>query len=120
LHETGVSLVQLDWHGNVLIAKAPPGPDRPAMRRQQALAAGSPVGLAIMSEILCHKLAGQAAVARLLGGEDTAALIERMGAEIVGADSGLHALASEAAAASAYFALNSHASMWGRTASMAS
>ncbi len=111
LHETGISLVQLDWHGNVLLAKGPPGPDRPAMRRAQALAAGSATGLAIMREILRHKLAGQAAVARLLGGEDTAALIERMGAEIAGADSGLHALASEAAAASAYFALWSDVTM---------
>jgi CRISPR-associated endonuclease Cas1 len=111
LHETGVSLVQLDWHGNVLLAKGPSGPDRPAMRRRQALAAGSATGLAIMREILRHKLAGEAAVARLLGGEDTAALIERMGAEIAGADSGLHALASEAAAASAYFALWSDVTM---------
>ena len=51
LHETGVSLVQLDWHGNVLLAKGPSGPDRPAMRRRQALAAGSATGLAVMREI---------------------------------------------------------------------
>jgi CRISPR-associated endonuclease Cas1 len=111
LHETGVSLVQLDWHGNVLLAKGPAGPDRPAMRRRQALTAGSATGLAIMREILRHKLTGEATVARLLGGEDAAALIERMGAEIAGADSGLHALASEAAAASAYFALWSDVTM---------
>ena len=105
LHDVGVSLVQLDWHGDVLLAKGSPGPNRPAARRQQALAAGSATGLAITREILRHKLAGQAAVSRLLGGEDTAALIERMGAGIAGAQSGRHALASEAAAASAYFAL---------------
>ena len=103
LHEVGVSLVQLDWHGNVLVAKGPPGPDRPAARRQQALAAGSATGLAIMREILRLKLAGEAAVARLLGGEEMAAMIERMGVEIAGSDQGLHALASEAAAASAYW-----------------
>jgi hypothetical protein len=88
LHEVGVSLVQLDWHGEVLLYKAPAGPDRPALRRAQALAAGSPAGLAIMREILVHKLAGEAVVARLLGGEDTAALIERLCAEITGAESG--------------------------------
>jgi CRISPR-associated endonuclease Cas1 len=111
LHETGISLAQLDWHGEVLLAKGPPGSDRPAARRQQALAAGSATGLAIMREILRHKLAGEAAVARLLGGGDVAALIERMGAEIAGADSGIHALASEAAAASAYFGLWSDVTM---------
>jgi CRISPR-associated endonuclease Cas1 len=111
LHEAGISLVQLDWHGNVLLAMGPPGPDRPAMRRQQALAAGSPTGLAIMREILCHKLAGEAAVARLLGGEDTPALIERLRSEIADTDSGLHALASEAAAASAYWSLWSDVSV---------
>jgi hypothetical protein len=105
LHQVGVSLVQLDWHGNVILAKAPPGPDRPAMRRAQALAAGSETGLAIMREILRHKLAGQAAVARLLGGGDTAALIERLAGETACADAGVHALALEAAAASAYWSL---------------
>ncbi len=41
LREVGVSFAQLDWHGNVVFTIAPPGPDRPAMRRAQALAAGS-------------------------------------------------------------------------------
>jgi CRISPR-associated endonuclease Cas1 len=111
LHETGISLVQLDWHGQVLLAKGPPGPDRPMARRRQALAAGSATGLAIMREILRLKLAGEAAVARLLGGEDTAALIERLRSEIADTDSGLHALASEAAAASAYWSLWSDVSV---------
>ncbi len=82
-----------------------PGPDRPALRRAQALAAGSEAGLAIMREILRHKLAGEAAVARLLGGEDTAALIDGLSGGVVQAETGIHALASEAAAASAYWAL---------------
>ena len=60
-----VALVQLDWHGEVLLAKGPPGPDRPTARRQQALAAGSAIGLVIMREILRHKLAGEAAVAKV-------------------------------------------------------
>jgi hypothetical protein len=62
--------------GTVLLATAPAGPDRPAVRRAQALAAGHETGLAIMREILRCKLAGQARVARLLGGEEAAALIE--------------------------------------------
>ena len=62
LRQVGVSFSQLGWRGEVIFTIAPPGPDRPAMRRAQALAAGSEVGLAIMREILRHKLAGEAAV----------------------------------------------------------
>jgi CRISPR-associated endonuclease Cas1 len=105
LRQVGVSLVQLDWHGEVLLAAGSPGPDRPAMRRAQALAAGSEAGLAIMRRILRRKLARDAAVARLLGGEDTAALIDRLAGEMDGANTGIHALALEAAAASAYWSL---------------
>jgi hypothetical protein len=94
-----------------LLATGPAGPDRPAMRRAQALAAGSETGLAIMREILRHKLTGQAAVARLLGGEDVAALIERLAGEATSADTGIHALALEAAAASAYWSLWTNARM---------
>jgi CRISPR-associated endonuclease Cas1 len=105
LHQVGVSLTQLDWHGEVIAAIGPPGPDRPAMRRAQALAAGSEVGLAIMREILRHKLAGQAAVARLLGGDDTAALIERLGGEVATAQTGLQILGAEAGAAAGYWSI---------------
>src|SRR6516162_2291529 len=52
LHGVGCALVQLDWYGTVLLATAPAGPDRPAIRRAQALAAGDKNGLAIMREIL--------------------------------------------------------------------
>ena len=105
LHEVGVSLAHIDWRGEVLLANAAARPDRPALRRAQALAAGDETGLAIMREILRHKLAGQAAVARLLGGEDAALLIERLAGEATAATAGIHALAMEAAAASAYWSL---------------
>lgn len=105
LHQVGVSLSQLDWRGEVSLANAAARPDRPALRRAQTLAAGDETGLAMMREILRHKLAGQAAVARLLGGEDTALLIERLAGEVAGATAGIHALASEAAAASGYWSL---------------
>ena len=77
LHGVGCALVQLDWDGTVLLATAPAGPDRPVIRRAQALAAGDKTGLAIMREILRCKLAGQSRVARLLGGEDAADLDAR-------------------------------------------
>jgi CRISPR-associated endonuclease Cas1 len=105
LHGVGCALVQLDWDGTVLLATAPAGPDRPAVRRAQALAAGDETGLAIMREILRCKLAGQARVARLLGGEDTAALIDRLSGEIDQTLGGTHLLGVEGAAASAYWAL---------------
>ena len=105
LHGVGCALVQLDWDGTVLLASAPAGPDRPAIRRAQALAAGDETGLAMMREILRCKLAGQARVARLLGGEDAAALIARLAGEIDHTRDGTHVLGVEGAAASAYWAL---------------
>jgi CRISPR-associated endonuclease Cas1 len=105
LHDAGVSLTQLDWDGTVLLAAAPTGPDRPATRRAQALAAGDATGLAIMREILRCKLTGQARMARLLGSEDTAALIDRLAGEINETQRGTHILGIEGAAAAAYWAL---------------
>jgi hypothetical protein len=49
LHGVGASLMQLDWDGTVLLATAPAGNDQPALRRAQALAAGSEIGHAITS-----------------------------------------------------------------------
>ena len=105
LHGVGCSLVQLDWDGTVLLATAPAGPDRPALRRAQALAAGDKTGLAIVREILRCKLAGQARVARLLGGEDAVALIDRLAGEINETQHGTHILGVEGASAGAYWAL---------------
>jgi CRISPR-associated endonuclease Cas1 len=105
LHGVGCALVQLDRDGTVLLATAPAGPDRPAIRRAQALAAGDKTGLAIMREILRCKLAGQARVARLLGGEEAAALIDRLASEIANTWDGAHILAMEAMAATVYWNL---------------
>jgi CRISPR-associated endonuclease Cas1 len=105
LHGVGCALIQLDWDGTVLLATAPAGPDRPVIRRVQALAAGDKTGLAIMREILRCKLAGQARVARLLGGEDAAALIDRLAGEINDTRDATHVLGVEGAAAGAYWAL---------------
>jgi CRISPR associated protein Cas1 len=62
LHGVGVSLVQLDWDGTVLLASAPAGRDQPALRRAQALATGNGVAHAIAQELLRAKLNGQAAL----------------------------------------------------------
>ena len=52
LHGVGVSLVQLDWDGTVLLATAPAGRDQPALRRAQAMATANGAGHAIAQELL--------------------------------------------------------------------
>jgi CRISPR-associated endonuclease Cas1 len=105
LHGVGCALVQLDWYGTVFLATAPAGPDRPAIRRAQALAAGDETGLAVMRELLRCKLAGQAKVARMLGGEDAATLIDRLSGEIDRTSDGTRVLGVEGTAAATYWAL---------------
>jgi CRISPR-associated endonuclease Cas1 len=105
LHGVGVSLVQLDWDGSVLLATAPPGADQPAMRRAQAMAGETSVGVGVMQEILRAKLYGQAAVARLLGSGETAELITNVANELERAANTTQLLAIEATAAAAYWSL---------------
>jgi CRISPR-associated protein Cas1 len=105
LHGIGASLIQLDWDGTALLTTAPAGNDQPALRRAQALATGSEIGHAITREILRVKLNGQAAVARLLGGDETAELILRLAGELDNAADAVRLLAIEAMAATAYWPL---------------
>ena len=105
LHGVGASLVQLDWDGTVLFATAPSGTDQPALRRAQALAIGNSIGHAITREILRVKLNGQAAMARLLGSDETAELIARLAGELDNATDAVRLLAIEAMAATAYWPL---------------
>jgi CRISPR-associated protein Cas1 len=97
--------VQLDWDGTVLLATAPAGSDQPALRRAQALAIETDVGVAITQEILQAKLNGQAAVARLLGSNETARLISNLAAELGGGTNAGQLLAVEGTAAVAYWTL---------------
>jgi CRISP-associated protein Cas1 len=105
LHGVGASLVQLDWDGTVLLATAPAGSDQPALRRAQALAAENGVGHAITREILRAKLSGQAAIARLLGSSETAALIIELAGELASATNSGQLLAIEGTAAVAFWSL---------------
>jgi CRISPR-associated endonuclease Cas1 len=105
LHGVGASLVQLDWDGTVLLATAPAGNDLPALRRAQALAGCAESGHAITREILSVKLSGQAAVARLLGSNDTAELIVNLAGELDSAPDAVRLLAIEAMAAAVYWPL---------------
>jgi hypothetical protein len=105
LHGVGCGIAQLDFDGTIIFASSPAGSDRPALRRAQALAADNEIGLAIMREILRVKLNGQAEVARLLGSEETAALIIRLAEQIADAKGGAQILAIEATAAVGYWGL---------------
>ena len=66
LRDTGVAFSQLDWDGAIIIASGPRGPDRPALRRAQALVCSGVIAnanVAITREILRVKLKGQAVLA---------------------------------------------------------
>ena len=91
--------------GDVLLGASPPGRDDARIRRAQALAMGSPAGLAAVRYLLSAKLEGQAAILRdVFGAGETAQtladLVDGIGvAENVDACRQL-----EAVAAAAYFA----------------
>jgi CRISPR-associated protein Cas1 len=105
LHGVGVGIVHLDWDGTVLLASAPAGADQPALRRSQAMASANGVGHAIAQELLRAKLIGQAAVARLLGGSETAELIINLAEQLDNATDGAQLLGIEGTAAAAYWSL---------------
>jgi CRISPR/Cas system-associated endonuclease Cas1 len=61
----GVAFAQLDaFDGRILAASGTPGRNDAGLRRQQALAANAPTGLAIARYLLERKIAGQAEVGR--------------------------------------------------------
>jgi CRISPR-associated protein Cas1 len=60
LHGVGASLTVSEADGNLLLTAAPPDPGDAAMRRAQALAAGTWEGAIITRTLLDRKLAGQA------------------------------------------------------------
>src|SRR5215469_10326165 len=81
LRDTGVAFSQLDWDGAIVIAFGPRGPDRPALRRSQALICSGvapTTAVAMAREILHAKLKGQAEIARLMGSADASAAINEL------------------------------------------
>jgi len=104
LHGVGADLVQLDWDGAPLMATAPrPNGDFPSLRRAQALAAGSPAGIAIARDILRAKLGGQATVLRFIGKPETAETIEELTGRLAAARTNSELLSVEALGALAYW-----------------
>ncbi|MGH9110023.1 MAG: CRISPR-associated endonuclease Cas1 [Acidimicrobiales bacterium] len=91
--------------GDVLLGASPPGRNDARIRRAQALAAGSPAGLAAVRHLLCAKVNGQAKVlGDVFGAEDTATTLADLAAGIGVADDVDEARQLEAVAAAAYFA----------------
>ncbi len=91
-----------------IIASGPRGPDRPALRRTQALVCSgviSKAAVAITREILRAKLSGQAAVAALMGSADASTKISKLAERIAHETDGSKLLPVEARAAIIYWDL---------------
>jgi CRISPR-associated protein Cas1 len=71
LRDVGAAVVQIDVDGNVIVASAPQGSDDARLRRAQALAAYTGIGLAITRGLLHDKLHGQAQVLARIPDTDT-------------------------------------------------
>ncbi len=81
LHDVGASLAQLDGTGAVILTSGPLGTDYPHLRRAQAMAPWTGVGVAIARDLLRSKLDGQGGVIR--GHDsDAAERIERLAGEL--------------------------------------
>ncbi len=103
--DTGITLLQIDADGTVLLTAGPPGIDDPRIRRAQAAAATSTVGLEVTRALLTAKLDGQAAVAeQQLQAAGAAETIRTLSARLQDADSVRACRDIEADAANTYFA----------------
>ncbi len=92
--------------GEVLLGASPPGRDDARIRRAQAIAAGSPAGLAAVRHLLAAKINGQAKVLRdVFGAEGTAQTLADLAAGIDVAEDVDECRQLEAVAAAAYFAI---------------
>ena len=60
IRDTGAAFVQLDSDGRLVALSASPGTDQPGLRRAQALAAESDVGVEVARTLLQDKITGQA------------------------------------------------------------
>jgi CRISPR-associated protein Cas1 len=86
--DVGIAVVQLDRDGRPLLSATAPGTDDARLRRAQAAASSSPLGLQITRDLLGAKLNGQAGVAReLLNHDRVANHLGDLAAQIMAADS---------------------------------
>ncbi len=101
----GVGVVVLGA-GDLVLGSSAPGRNDPRIRRAQALAGGSPAGVAVVRYLLTAKLAGQASVLRsVFSDTDTAGTVDDLAGGIEVADTVDEARQLEAVAAAAYFSV---------------
>ena len=106
LTDQDVAFVMLERNGKVLCVTGPVRPSDARLRRAQALAGHSTVGLQIARELIDRKLAGQEHVVRnKLLAEDSADVISRYRAELPIADTLERIRLVEARAAGVYWSL---------------
>jgi CRISPR-associated endonuclease Cas1 len=72
IRDAGATFVQIDRDGELVTVIAGAGPDMAGLRRAQALAADSPIGLEIARMVIVEKLRGQEAIQRELEPADWA------------------------------------------------
>lgn len=111
----GARLIRVDTDGRPSIASTRLGRDDPALRRAQAGALGTKVGMAIARDLLGRKLRGQATIVRERGFEEAGCEIERAIRALPAADSPAELLVPEASAAATFWtALSTTPLTWAR------
>ena len=107
LADVGAGYLQVDADGRVLAAFGPQGTDRPGLRRAQARALDTPLGVDIARRLIAEKVAGQAeTIARAEGlevGQTTVATLRDATARLHVAVTRDDVRWAEAAAAGAYW-----------------
>jgi CRISPR-associated endonuclease Cas1 len=103
-HDTGIALVQLDSNGTLLLTAGRTGRNDARLRRAQAAAATSAVGLDIAKGLLGAKIDGQAAIAyTLLDVQHVADLITETGEHLQQSTDLVQCRSLEAQASNSYF-----------------
>jgi CRISPR-associated protein Cas1 len=104
LRDVGAAFFHLDHDGGMITTSVPRGPDLPALRRAQALAADTAAGVEVARVLLRAKVEGQRALlGDLPGGADTRGAVSAALAEIDAADELRGLLLAESWAAAVYW-----------------
>jgi CRISPR-associated endonuclease Cas1 len=104
IRDVGAALAHLDRDGSLVMVTARQGLDDPRLRRAQANAATTLVGLEVARDVLTRKLAGQARVLEAVeGSEEAREIIAWAGRAIDGARTIDECRSAEAQAAVAYW-----------------
>jgi CRISPR-associated endonuclease Cas1 len=106
LADQGVGFLHLDRDGRLLTSSATTGLDDPRLRRAQALASGTPVGLEIARALVAAKVSGQLALLNELSAclvDEARATVEQAQADVNTATHVMTLRLAEAQAAAAYW-----------------